>query len=497
MRILLVMPILIPLFSAVICVLIWGRLRAQQGLTLLSSIGLLSVSVALLVLIDRSGMAAVQMGNWPAPFGITLVADRLSAIMLTATSVIAVVGTIYSIASVDLTRQTSGYYPLLNLLMMGTSGALLTGDVFNLYVWVELLLISSFVLLALGGERAQLEGALKYVLLNMLGSFLLLGGTGLLYGLSGTLNMADLAVRLRSADGTLVTVVAMMFLVALGIKSAVFPLFFWLPASYHTPPVAVTAIFSGLLTKVGIYAMVRLFTLLFVVDVAFTHALLLVLAGLTMVSGVLGAVAQDDMRRLLAFHIVSQIGYMLMGLGLFSSLALAATIYFTVHIIFTKTALFFVSGAAHRLLGSYDLKRIGGLYRDRPLLAAGFLVPALSLAGLPPLSGFIAKLALVQAGLAMQQYAIVITALAVSILTLYSMMKIWTLAFWKPAPEGQKVLVSTSGGVGFLAPIFLLTGLTVAMGVAAGPVFALCQRAADQLVDPAAYINVVLHPSNK
>jgi multicomponent Na+:H+ antiporter subunit D len=235
---------------------------------------------------------------------------------------------VYSFASIDVQRESFGYYPLLHILLMGVCGAFLTGDIFNLYVWFEVMLIASFVLLALGGERAQLEGAIKYVTLNLISSAFFLTAVGILYGMIGTLNMADLARQLSTvAQPGLVMTLAMLFFVAFGIKAALFPLFFWLPASYHTPPVIVSALFAGLLTKVGVYALVRVFTLLFIRDSSYIPTLILVVAGLTMVTGVLGAVAQNEIRRLLSFHIVSQIGYLLMGLGLFTPLVLAGTVF--------------------------------------------------------------------------------------------------------------------------------------------------------------------------
>jgi multicomponent Na+:H+ antiporter subunit D len=306
--------------------------------------------------------------------------------------------------------------------------------------------------------------------------------------------MADLAVRLREgAAGGLELPLAMLFLVAFGIKAAVFPLFFWLPASYHTPPVAVTAIFSGLLTKVGVYALVRMFTLLFVRDVSVTHTLILVVAGFTMVTGVLGAVAQSEMRRLLAFHIVSQIGYLLMGLGLFTVSALAGTVYFMAHVIMSKAALFLVGGALYRLRGTYYLPHLGGVSGLSPGLAALFLLPAFSLAGVPPLSGFAAKLALARAGLEVGQYAIVTVSFGVGLLTLFSMMKIWNEAFWKsnsrpgeaPAPPGRLTPL-------LIGPIVVLAVLVVLLGVFAEPFLALATRAAEQLLDPAEYLRAVL-----
>ena len=493
MNSLIVLPILLPLLVGASCVVVWRYVAAQRILTLAGSIVYLAVAVVLLERVASQGIQAVQKGDWIAPFGITLVADMFSAIMVATTGVVTLVIVIYSLGTMDRGREAYGYYPLLNILIMGVSGAFLTGDIFNLFVWFEVLLISSFVLLALGGERAQLEGAIKYVTLNLVASAFFLAAVGILYAMAGSLNMADLSQRLGDvAQPGLVTTLAILFLVAFGIKGAIFPLFFWLPASYHTPPVAVSAIFGGLLTKVGVYALIRVFTLLFLNNVDYTHTIILWAGGITMVTGVLGAVAQYEFRRLLSFHIVSQIGYMVMGLGFFTPLALAGTVFFIVHNIFVKTNLFLVSGVAHRFHGTFDLKKLGGLYRSHPWVAMLFLLSAFSLAGVPPLSGFFGKLVLIKAGLNIGQFVLVAAALGVSLLTLFSMTKIWAEAFWKPLPAETAVNPPGNGMALMLGPIVTLAVLAVVMGVAAGPFFDLAQQAGNELTNPEPYIRAVL-----
>ena len=441
---------------------------------------------------DGAGIQVMQMGGWPAPYGISLVADLLAAIMVLLTGVTGLAVAVYSLGSIDAGREAHGYHPLFHVLLMGVSMAFLTGDLFNLYVAFEVMLMASFVLLSLGGERAQLEGAVKYVTLNLLSSAVFLAAVGVLYGVAGTLNMADLALAVqRGTAPGLVTTLACLFLVAFGIKAAVFPLFFWLPASYHTPPVAVSALFAGLLTKVGVYALVRAFTLVFTGDTALTHGLILAVAVLTMVTGVLGAAAQFEFRRVLSFHIVSQIGYMVLGLGLFTPLALAGTVFYLIHHIVVKTNLFLVAGIVKRLGGTLDLGSLGGLYRRRPALALLFLVPAFSLAGIPPLSGFWGKLVLVKAGLDSGHYAVTATALGVSLLTLYSMTKLWNEAFWKEPPEESTVAAARVPWT-LLGPVVALAAITVAVGLGAGPVFDLASRAAAQLADPSQYVRAVL-----
>lgn len=498
-ELLLLLPLLAPLFGATLMLIAWRRTDVQRRLGIIGALGLLGTGLGLLVAVQRGGILATQIGGWAAPFGITLVADLFSGVMVVLIGLIGSGIAIYGLASVDRNRQEDGYHLFVQVLLLALTGAVLTGDIFNLFVWFEVMLISSFVLLALGGGRSQIEGALKYVALNLIASSLFLAAVGILYGVTGTLNMADLAMRFANgvvAPG-LVTTLAMLFLLAFGIKSAIFPLFFWLPASYHTAPPVISALFAGLLTKVGIYSLIRLFTLLFVEDTEFTHTLLLWVAGFTMVVGVLGAAAQNDMRRILSFHIISQIGYMVMGLAIFTPLALAGTIFFVAHNIIVKTALFLISGVVQHVQGSEHLKKLGGLYRVWPGLAGLFLIAALALAGLPPFSGFWAKLVLVRAGLDAQAWTIVAVSLGVSLLTLYSMTKIWNEVFWKepedPATLPQRRLSWRQGSSwALLAPVVILAGLAVGMGLFVEPILQLSEQAAGQLLDRSAYIQAVL-----
>lgn len=497
MKILLVLPILIPFITGIILILAWKHRPTQRWLSAIGAIALLVVGLSLLAFVWQNGIQAIQIGNWPAPFGITLVADLLSAIMVVLAGLMGVSVAIYSLSNIDSERESFGYYPLFHILLMGICGSFLTGDLFNLFVWFEVMLISSFVLLALGGEKAQLEGGIKYVTLNLISSAIFLAAVGLVYGLVGTLNMADLAIQLReSPQPGLVTTLAMLFMIAFGLKAAMFPLFFWLPASYHTPPAAVSAIFSGLLTKVGVYTLIRVFTLLFVQDISYTHTtILLVASGLTMLTGVLGAAAQNEFRRILSFHIVSQIGYMIMGLALYTPLALAGSVFYITHHIIVKTNLFLVSGVVHRLRGTYQLKRLGGLYRFYPGLGLLFLIPAFSLAGIPPLSGFWAKFALIRAGLETDHYTIVATALIVSLLTVFSMTKIWAEVFWKAEPDPHENQVDQNlpdnNLLYLLLPITILAAITVIIGLFSEPFFVLATHAAKQLLNPAEYIEAV------
>ena len=496
---LLTLPIAVPMAAAIAAFFVGraGGPQAARWVSVAGSAALLVVSLALMAEVWAVGPIAAQMGGWGAPFGITLVADVLGAVMVVITGLSGLAVALYAVADIDPARSRLGWHPLYMVLLAGVSGAFLTGDLFNLYVWFEVMLIASFCLLVLGGDREQLDGGLRYVFLNLVATVMFLSAVGLLYGLTGTLNMADLHVALKQVDSpALVTTIAILFVGAFGIKSAVFPLFFWLPASYHTPPVAVSAIFAALLTKVGVYALIRMFTLVFTQDVDYTHGLLLVIAGLTMVTGVLGAAAQTQMRKILSFHIISQIGYMVMGLALYTPLALLGAVFYLVHHIIVKANLFLVSGVAKRMTGSFELERIGGLYRAKPWLAVLFLIPALSLAGIPPLSGFWAKLVLVRASLEVESWLIAVTALVVGLLTVFSMSKIWVEAFWKPHPDGDAAVTVVAPTrletVMLVTPIVLLAAVTVIIGVLPQPFLDLAARSAAELMAPEAYVRTVL-----
>ena len=488
-------PLVLPFLTAVFAFLTrfgpTGRWISVAGNAVL-----LMASIILLLRVIGEGVIAAQMGSWAAPFGITLVADYLSAVMVVITAITALAVSIYALGDIDERKEHLGYHALFNVLIGGVVGSFLTGDLFNLYVWFEVMLISSFGLLVLGGTKAQVDGGIKYVTLNLISTILFLSGIGLLYGMTGTLNMADIARSLPDVENQgLVTVIAMMFMVAFGVKAAVFPLFFWLPASYHTPAFSVSAVFAGLLTKVGVYALIRMFTLVFDHDIGFTHTILLWVAALTMITGVLGAAAQNDIRKILSFHIVSQIGYMIMGLALLTPLAMVGAVFYLVHHIIVKANLFLIAGVVERTAGSTDLAKIGGLYRSAPLLAVLFFIPAFSLAGFPPLSGFWAKYMLVAAALEDSAWIIAAVALVVGLLTIFSMTKIWAEAFWKPHPDGTDPVLSDIAPEprrAMLLSIAALAGLTLVIGFFPQPFVTFAETAAAQLLDPSAYMAAVL-----
>ncbi|HKK18313.1 MAG TPA: proton-conducting transporter membrane subunit [Opitutales bacterium] len=503
----LLLPLLLPVIGVVTMLIGVRSARTQRiGGVLFSGLTFVA-SLYLAWLVDREGYIVLQSGGWAAPFGISLVADRFAAIMVCVSSFMGVAVAWYAVGEIDEFRLRRFFFPLYLALMFGVNGAFLTGDLFNLYVWFEVMLIASFVLMAMGGRKQELEGALKYVSLNLLASMFFLMGAGLIYGITGTLNMADISAKVAAApDSTAVLPAAMLLFVAFCVKAAIFPFFFWLPSSYHTPPPAVSAIFAGLLTKVGVYALFRFHTLLFVSLFSHFQTLLIVLSVFTMVTGVFGAASHFQMRRILSFHIISQIGYMTVALAIMTPLALASGIFYLVHHIIVKTNLFLISGVVLRMKGSDDLAHVGGLSKSAPWLALLFFIPAFSLGGIPPLSGFWAKFGVVKAGLDASHWWVVTFALLVGVMTLFSMTKIWAEAFWKKQPELDE---EASGALEctepaevrrslrwMLPPITVMALATVVIGLFGNPLFRFTERAAAQLIDAESYRAAVLIPTD-
>ncbi|MCL4182865.1 MAG: Na+/H+ antiporter subunit D [Burkholderiaceae bacterium] len=494
----LALPVCIPLATMALCALLQRRVLAQRLVSMTGSVALLGSSLLLLCAVYDGTVLATQFGDWPAPFGISFVADLLASAMVVITGLMAVAVAIYALVDGARDREHAWFHPLYHGLLLGVVGAFLTGDIFNLYVWFEIMLIASFGLLIQGGTSEQLDAGVKYVVLNLLVTTLFLLGVGFLYGLTGTLNMADLAGVIPQVENQgLVKTLAVMFLLSFGAKAAVFPLFFWLPAAYHTASAPIVAIFAALLTKVGVYAILRVFTLPFGSALDFVGPLIGWIAGLTMITGVLGAAAQFDMRRILSFHIISQIGYMLVGLAVATPLALAGSVLYVLHHIIVKANLFLIAGAVRHAAGSYHLGSIGGLHRSAPLLALLFVVPALSLAGLPPLSGFWAKFMVVRSSLEAGHAVLGAVALAVGLLTLYSMLKIWNEAFWKQASPlsdqaARQWRAAPRARLAMLAPILALAAVTITIGLWAEPFVDFSLRAAEQMLGGEAYARAVL-----
>jgi multicomponent Na+:H+ antiporter subunit D len=486
----LALPILVPLGTAAVLMLAPKRPVLQRSLSLIGSVLLLASAVFVFLRVDASGIQVLQISAWPAPFGITLVGDLLAVILVVAVGVVGTAISVVAFSGVDPRREAFGYHPLLHILLMGVAGAFLTGDVFNLYVWFEVMLVASFVLMALNRTRAQMEAAFKYVAMNLIASSMFLTALGLLYGATGTLNMAELArVWPTTSTPGADTVLAVLFLIAFSMKAGLFPLFFWLPASYHTPPAPIGAAFAGLLTKVGVYALIRLFTLLFPSAPPALFTLLIAMSAATMLIGLVAALNERDFRRVLSFNLVGHIGYTTASLGLLTPAALAGAIFYVLHHIVVITNLYLVSGVMLRLRRTTDMAGLGGLYRRQPVFSAFAMVPIFSLAGVPPLSGFLGKLAIVDGAFAAGAYWVGAIVLVVGLLTLLSMSRAWADSFWRPAADAQDL---AAPGTPYLLAIAALSLVTVGMTIGAEPLFELASRGAQQVLHRDEYVRAVL-----
>ncbi len=505
---LLVAPLVLPLLGLGLALLSWQRPRLQHLIGLVIGTGLL-VGAAFLQQAAATGQdLLIRLGGWAAPVGIPLGADPLSALLLILAAVLTCVTLLYTWGDWQSAARRPAFVPLLLVLITGVNGAFLTRDLFNLYVWFEVLLMGSFGLLIVTGGRAGREAAVKTLTLNLLGSLIFLLAIGVTYGLAGTLDMTELQFRLAVVHAErpgAVTGVAALLLVAFAMKAALFPFHFWLPASYHVPTAGVSALFAALLTKVGIYSILRILTLPFAA-VDGLSAVLGGLAGVTMLMGVFGAATQSNMARILAWHSISQIGYMAAGLALLTApspevrlAGVAATIFFVTHHGLVKPALFLVAGLVEEKAGTLSLPRLGGLHVTRPALAGVFLLAALSLAGIPPLSGFWAKLGIIQAVIAAGDVWLAVAALTAGLITLLSMVKIWNAVFWKPAPEvaaaDQADQTDRTGERSRWAAVLILTLLITAIGLVPGPLLDLSRDAADSLIADRDRVATVLEVS--
>ncbi|WIK83382.1 Na+/H+ antiporter subunit D [Micrococcus lylae] len=506
------LAVLLPVLGAALTFTLVRRPRAQITLTILTLALTLVLNVGLLAVVWETGAAAVNIGGWVPPIGISLVVDRLSALMLVISSFITLAVLLYATAQGVVDEDEGGpvsiFHPTYLILVAGVSNAFLAGDLFNLYVGFEILLTASYVLLTLGGTGQRIRAGITYVVVSVISSMVFLVAIAMIYAATGTVNMADLAGKLGDLPTDVQMVLHVMLLVGFAIKAAVFPLSFWLPDSYPTAPAPVTAVFAGLLTKVGVYALIRTETLLFPGE--HVNTLLMVVAALTMVVGILGALAQSDLKRILSFTLVSHIGYMIFGLGLASELGLAATVFYVAHHITVQTGMFLVTGLIENRAGTANIDRLGSLAFVSPLVAVLFFIPAMNLAGIPPFSGFFGKIGLLAGGVEQATplaWVLVAVSVIVSLLTLLVVVRAWARAFWRRIddvehPPAQLVSAyqraKASGrrpkplSMGLVLPTAGLVALSVAFTVFAGPLYDLSDQAAQDMMDRTPYITAVL-----
>ncbi|WLR49920.1 Na+/H+ antiporter subunit D [Bacillus tianshenii] len=486
-----ILPILLPFLTGVLAAFLHKRLIAVRTITITMSIVTLLTSFYLATIIFNQAPIVLEAGDWIAPFGIVLVADKLAITLVLVTDLIAVACALYAFRSLDEEKERFYFYTFFQLLIAGVSGAFLTGDLFNLFVFFEVLLMASYGLIILGGSKEQLRESLKYVLINLFSSMLFVTTVAFLYSVIGTVNMAQLAERIGEVEqqGILTAISILLFLV-FATKGALFPLYFWLPKSYAVPSPVISALFGALLTKVGVYSILRVFTLIFIHKTDITHELFVVLAGITMLFGVIGALSTHNIKLIVAYNIIPAVGFMMMGIGVFNETALAGTVYYLAHDMIVKGALFLLAGAIIKITGTSDLRKMGGLIHNHQLLGWLFLIACITLAGIPPFSGFIGKYLLLTGAMGEGRYFIVGAALLSSLLILLSVIRIFINAFWGEVKLERHQEKGSEKGM--VAPIALLLAFSVMLGLGAEWFYPYIDQVAEALADPSIYINTVL-----
>ncbi|ETT66247.1 Na+/H+ antiporter subunit D [Paenibacillus sp. FSL H8-0457] len=486
-----VLPLLIPLVTAVILIFCSKYVRAQRWISAVSILINLLGALFIVNQVSNEGIQTLHMGGWQPPYGIVFVADMLAALLVLTTLIVAAACLFYAFRSIGEEREKHYFYPFFQFLLAGVIGSFLTGDLFNLFVCFEVMLIASYALIVLGGTKRQLRETLKYMLINIISSTLFVAAVAYLYGTVGTLNMAHLSLRVAEVqqDGIL-SVIGLLFLIVFALKAGLF-LFFWLPGSYSAPPAAVTALFGALLTKVGLYAIIRTFTLIFHHDTGNIHAVIGWMAAATLVLGSLGAVAYKDLGRILNYNIIISVGFIAFGVAVASSDSLNGAVFYLMHDMIAKALLFILGGIIMASAGASKLSDMGGLMKRHPLVGWMFFIVALALVGIPPLSGFLGKVLIVRGGLSEGHYALTGLALASSLAVLYSLIKVFMGAFWGESPgpnESRPVRIHRTAYAGAI----LLAIIVIVLGVGSEWVYTYTSQAGAVLSDPSLYIQAVL-----
>ncbi|CAM3908307.1 Na+/H+ antiporter subunit D [Mesobacillus thioparans] len=488
---LIILPILIPLITGVVLIFFTKNILAQRWISAISSFITIIAAYLLANHVYHNGIQTMNLSNWEAPYGITLVSDMLSSLLVLTTSIIAFAALIYSFKSIGEAREKFYYYPVVNFLIVGVNGAFTTGDIFNLFVFFEVMLMSSYVLLVLGGTKIQLRESIKYILVNVISSALFVIAVAYLYSVVGTLNMAHISVRLSEVGNAgIITVIAVLFLIVFGLKGAIFPLYFWLPGSYYAPPAPVMALFGALLTKVGVYSITRTYTLFFYHDVGYTHQLLQILSILTIIAGVIGAIAYTDIKKIIIYNIIVAVGVILFGVSVLTPESLTGSVFYLIHDMNIKATLFLLIGIIIAITGTSDLNKISGLINGYPALGWTYFIAALALAGIPPLSGFAGKIMLVRSGIENGSYVGAFVVLMSSLLVLFSVMKIFIRGFWG-TPRTYKGEEKAPVKWLLFAPA-VLTAFAVLYGIGTEALYPVISNAAETLANPEIYINAVL-----
>ncbi|WP_431028694.1 Na+/H+ antiporter subunit D [Lysinibacillus sp. LZ02] len=485
-----VLPMIVPIITAIILVFLRDDIRLQRIISITTMVFVSSISVLMLHLVQTRGIMKLDFSGWLPPYGILFVADSFALLLVLTASIVTAVCLIYAFATIGERHERMFFYPFVLFLIAGVNGSFLTGDIFNLFVCFEVMLLASYVLVALGGEKFQLRESLKYVLINVVASWLFLVALAFLYGTLKTLNMAHIAQRVAEVgQDPILTTVAIVFLIVFALKAGLL-LFFWLPGSYSVPPTVVQALFAALLTKVGIYALFRTFTLMFPLNQDVTHVLIGIMAGVTIVAGCMGALAGKDVRTIATYNVIIGVGFILIGLASGTETGFAGAIYYLIHDMLAKALLFLIIGTMIYLTGEIIVKNMSGLIRNYPLFGWIYFVVMCALTGIPPLSGFIGKVLIGQGAIEGQNYVLLAIGFASSVIVLYSLLRIFLASFFGEttiSEDHQKPLPKLA-----MTSFVLLAICIVSIGIGAEGVAPYVENAAKTLANPSIYIEAVL-----
>ncbi|MGG1880273.1 Na+/H+ antiporter subunit D [Paenibacillus cisolokensis] len=487
----LVLPLIIPLFTAIVLIFLTRNISAQRWISVISVLVNIAVAGFMVYQVHAEGIQTLYMGGWLPPHGIVFVADMLAALLVLTTMVVAAGCLLYSFRTIGEDREKHYFYTFYQFLLAGVIGSFLTGDLFNLFVCFEVMLIASYALIVLGGTKRQLRETLKYMLINIISSTLFVAGVAYLYGTVGTLNMAHLSQRIAEVEQVgVLSVIGILFLIVFALKAGLF-LFYWLPGSYSAPPIAVSALFGALLTKVGLYAILRTFTLIFYHDTGGIHEIIGWMSAATMILGAFGVVAYKDIMRIFNYNIIISVGFIAFGISVATRDSLDGAVFYLIHDMLAKALLFVLGGMLIAGAGTDKLGGMGGLMRRYPAVGWMFFIVALALVGIPPLSGFLGKVLLVRGGLDEGHYWLTALALASSLMVLYSLIKVFMAAFWGESKEMDQAEPAPIHRSAYVAAIGL-TVVVVAVGVGSEWVYSLATQAGAVLSDPSLYIEAVL-----
>ena len=450
----------------------------------------LASSINILIILQTEKIISYSVGGWDT-LGIVLVADYLTATMIILGSIVSLIVSVFSWYGAPRVYHERYFYSFFHFMTFAVLGSFLAGDLFNLYVMFEVMLISSFALMIIGGEKTHYRGAIHYMIINLVASAIFISSAALFYSYLGTLNMAEIAHRISLLeDKTIILAPSVMLMTAFALKSGLVPFHFWLPASYVHLLSVNGGLHAGLLTKVGVYALIRSFSLFFYDLGPFLFDYLMVISVASMFVGVIGALSSFSIRRILSFHIISQIGYKTLALSIFSTSAIAAAIFYTCFNMLTKMNLFLICGVIEKKYGTDDLSKIGGALKWSTMLAITFIISGLALGGIPPLPGFFAKFLVIKAALSEDLLFPAFAAIAVGMFSLFSMIKIWAEAFLKEKPEEtQLITIKPREKFALIGSTMVMASLVLAMGLGSGTLYKHCKKVAVQLKTPTEYIS--------